>query len=367
MSDLNAGTGVNYPILDRAKRYGQLIAEGTDVDFNRFDMRPAKASRGKSAFVMTIGDRFMAHVEEELGSKWLVAEAMHSYGFPNAYFGIGYDGAAAILNDVITSGALPVSCLMHLAVSSADWFSDEEKYSNLMIGWAQACMDAGCVYGGGEMPELPDSLQKGAIQLSGSAVGFTPSNKMHYYRRLLYSGDAVIFAESSGIQVNALTKARRIADGLEDGFRTLVPGADGSYGRELLVSSHIYVPLVEWCQRNDMRVSAALHISGHGWRKLMRSAQEISYVIHTLPRRNPLFGFIQDQSGLSDRQMYAAFNMGAGFALIMPEADADRLLAHAETAGWPFRVFKAGVMRRGPRQVVIGPLNITLPGSSYPL
>jgi len=61
--------------------------------------------------------------------------------------------------------------------------------------------------------------------------------------------------------------------------------------------------------------------------------------------------------------MYGNFNMGAGFAVFIPEKDvklAQRIAK--EKYGW--QSGKAGYVDRGPRQVIIRPKNLTFRGET---
>ena len=67
--------------------------------------------------------RFLAHVEEGLGTKNLVADAMYRLYRTRSYYDhIAQDTVAMIVNDMVTLGALPLAVAMHLGAGSSDWF-----------------------------------------------------------------------------------------------------------------------------------------------------------------------------------------------------------------------------------------------------
>ena len=168
--------------------------------------------------------------------------------------------------------------------------------------------------------------------------------------------------ESSGIHANGLTLARTIASKLPDGYSTLL--SDGSlYGESLLTPTHIYAKLIQDLFEQHIDIHYMVNITGHGWRKLMRANRDFTYVINEIPKPQPVFKFIQEQSGNDDREMYGNFNMGAGFAIYLPEKDSDKAsrIAHQNHG---LKTLKAGHVEKGQKQVAIRPKNIVFEGKS---
>ena len=104
----------------------------------------------------------------------------------------------------------------------------------------------------------------------------------------------------------------------------------------------IYVEFVSQCQQAGLKLNYVAHVTGHGWRKLMRLdepfVQEIHYIrVQSLPCfsfsvRNPAPDFIW-------REMYATFNQGVGFVAYVAPETADAVLAPSPrprvTTRWP--------------------------------
>lgn len=130
-----AGTGVNYDAMDPFKRMAQLAARETAENIERFGVREIESSRGESAYLIETTYSYLAHVEEGLGTKNLVADAMYALNSNKSYYDhIAQDTVAMIVNDMITLGALPLSVAMHLAVGTSDWFKDEKRAGDLIDG-----------------------------------------------------------------------------------------------------------------------------------------------------------------------------------------------------------------------------------------
>ena len=66
--------------------------------------------------------------------------------------------------------------------------------------------------------------------------------------------------------------------------------------------------------------------------------------------------FIQRHAQQDDREAYSTLNMGAGFAIFVAAADAERTVQIAQAQGVGARV--AGVVETGPKQLLIEPLGI---------
>jgi phosphoribosylformylglycinamidine cyclo-ligase len=117
--------------------------------------------RGESAYLIEAEDHFLAHVEEGLGTKNLVADAVQAESGRCHYRAIGIDTVATIANDLVTCGALPIAVAMHAAVGDSGWFADENRAQELVRGFAEGCRAAGAVWGGGETPALRGMIEPG--------------------------------------------------------------------------------------------------------------------------------------------------------------------------------------------------------------
>lgn len=358
-----AGTGVNYDAMDPFKRMAQLAARETAGNIARLnggEFREFEPSRGESAYLIEAAQSYFAHVEEGLGTKNLVADAMYVLTGKSYYDHVAQCTVAMIVNDLVTLGALPLSVAMHLAVGTSDWFNDEKRTGDLITGWKNACNLARCTWGGGETPTLKGVVVPEAVVLSGSAIGIVKPKERLIIGKIAH-GDVIVIVESSGIHANGLTLARKIADKLPDGYLTKL--SDGrSYGEALLDPTHIYVGLVEDCLDAGVDIHYAVNVTGHGWRKLMRATQSFTYMIDTLPTQLPIFCFIQEYGPVDDQEAYGNLNMGAGFALYVKEADVEKVLTAATQLG--LKALAAGHIENGDKKVVVSPKGLEYAGET---
>ncbi|MDE3083998.1 MAG: phosphoribosylformylglycinamidine cyclo-ligase, partial [Verrucomicrobiota bacterium] len=164
-------SGVRYDQLDAFKRACQRAAHATATQLKAHGYSEPAAVRGESAYLIEAADHFLAHVEEGLGTKNLVADAVQAATGKYFYRAIGIDTVATIVNDLVTCGALPITVAMHAAAGDSAWFADEKRAAELVEGFAEGCRQAGATWGGGETPTLRGVIEPFAIELAGSALG----------------------------------------------------------------------------------------------------------------------------------------------------------------------------------------------------
>jgi phosphoribosylformylglycinamidine cyclo-ligase len=345
-------SGVRYDQLDAFKRACQRAAGATASALVSHGYWEPPAVRGESAYLLEAEDHYLAHVEEGLGTKNLAADAVRAAGGRCYYREIGIDTVATIVNDLVTCGALPVSVAMHAAVGDSSWFADESRAQHLVEGFAEGCRLAGAVWGGGETPTLQGIVEAAAIVLAGSAVGRIAPKNLRITGDV-QDGDAIIFLASSGVQTNGLTLCRKIAEQLPQGYET--PVGDGrTYGDALLAPSVIYVAFVRECQRRGLKLNYVAHVTGHGWRKLMRLDEPFVYEITSVRAEPALFRFLMKAGPIELREAYATFNMGVGFAAYVAPELVEAVVEAARSAGYD--AWRAGrVSRQGGRKAVVVP------------
>lgn len=357
-----AASGVNYDIMDPFKRLAQEAAAATARNVDRFGFHEVAETRGESAYLVETPDAYLAHVEEGLGTKNLVADAMFRLTGRTYYDNIAQDTVACIVNDMVTVGAVPVSVAMHLAVGSSEWFSNEQRVADLVRGFGRACDLSRAAWGGGETPVLRNIVQADTAVLAGSAMGIIRPKERRIAPRLA-EGDVILFLAASGIHANGLTLAQRIAVTLPDGY--LTPIGDGrTYGDALLDPTPIYVPVVDDILSAGILPHYAANVTGHGWRKLMRATEPFVYVIERIPEPPAVFTFMQEYGPVSDEEAYGNLNMGAGFALYLAPEDVEKASAIARSHG--IEPLAAGtVEKRGTdKRVVILPKGIEYGGET---
>jgi phosphoribosylformylglycinamidine cyclo-ligase len=90
--------------------------------------------------------------------------------------------------------------------------------------------------------------------------------------------------------------------------------------------THIYVKPVLELLDAGIPVRALAHITGDGLFNLVRTARAVGFDIEQWPTPRPIFALLQRLGSIADEEMYRAFNMGIGFALVVAPQAADDVL-----------------------------------------
>jgi phosphoribosylformylglycinamidine cyclo-ligase len=346
--------GVDYAVLDAGKRLAVKAALATSAHMEKRGGKVNEASRGESAFVFQAGDQTLALVLEGLGTKSIIARAVAEEG-RNHFDAVAYDTVAAIINDLCCVGAHPLVVNAYFATGKPDWFNHDEWYERLIEGWFNACVDAGCTWGGGESPSLPDLVDGDEIELAGSAVGVIPDDREPILGQHLTEGDEIVLVESSGLHANGSSLARLIAGELEAGYATALPSG-ALLGEALLRPSQMYTELVDSILDAGLPVTYMSHLTGHGFLKLMRPTHDLAYRITRLLPVPEVLDFLVEKAGMTPRIAYSTFNMGHGFAIYCGEGSGAKVVESAASKG--LKAIVAGCVESGQRGIVIEPLDI---------
>jgi phosphoribosylformylglycinamidine cyclo-ligase len=227
----------------------------------------------------------------------------------------------------------------------------------LAAGFADGCKLSNAVWGGGETPTLRGIVEPAAIVLAGSAVGRVRPKSLRITGGVR-DGDAIVLLASSGVHTNGLTLCRKVAGRVPQGYVT--PMDDGrAYGEALLDASVIYVRFVAALQAAGVRPHYAVHVTGHGWRKFMRLNEPFVYRLTEVRPPPAVFRFIMAAGPVEQREAYATFNMGVGFAVYVDPADADACVRLARESGYDAWVGGVVSKQGGRKAVEIEPLGIT--------
>lgn len=352
---------VNYSQADPVKILAQKQGLAT-ADNMPFGYREVAGTRGESAYVFKMGGSWGAFVQEGLGTKSLVAQSVYQTTGDSSYFrSIAQDTVACIINDLVSVGATPVVLNAYWSSSSYQWLTDNKLATDFIEGWHSACDQAKVVWGGGETQSLPGIIMEGSIEFAGSAFGVINSESNLIQGKNLSDGDAIVLIESSGVHANGISLIRDLAMSLPEGYQTRLN--DGKMlGETVLTATHIYAELVLALQEADIDIHYLSNITGHGWRKLMRAESDFSYEISIVPPIPEIFKFIADRTGNNATEMYGNYNMGVGYAVYVPNDQAQSVIDIASKLN--LKAWVAGQVKKGPKQVIIDPIKITFTGNS---
>jgi phosphoribosylformylglycinamidine cyclo-ligase len=249
----------------------------------------------------------------------------------NRHDTVGFDLVAMSVNDVLVTGAEPVFFLDYFATGRLQ----KDLAAKIIVGIADACLEAGCALIGGETAELPGFYAEGEYDLAGFAVGVVERSAI-IDGRTIVPGDQVIGIASSGLHSNGYSLARRALLGeMKLGLSDRFPGSDRTVAEVLLVPTKIYAKPVLAAMR-DVALKGLAHITGSGLpgnvprvlpagtkAVLDQSRWEVPHV----------FRAMEEGAGISRNEMYRTFNMGVGMVAIVDADGVDKTLAEFAAKG----------------------------------
>lgn len=262
-----------------------------------------------------------------VGTKTKVAAMMGSFK------GLGFDIVNHCVNDILCQGARPLFFMDYFATSKLSGLAFEE----VVTGCAEACQAVGAVLIGGETAEMPGVYLDDEIDLVGSIVGVVDMAKKLPTPEI-QPGDAVIGIASDGLHTNGFSLARRALfdmGGLSS--RDTVTGLTTSIGEELIRPHRCYFNAVyPLLQQENSGIRALAHITGGGlYDNVPRVLPSDIQVV--IERRSwtplPIFQMIQEIGGISDGDMFRAFNMGIGMVMIVDRTQAPGIVQQLVQAG----------------------------------
>ncbi len=267
----------------------------------------------------------VALATDSVGSKVMVAELARRFDT------IGIDCVAMNVNDLICVGAEPLALLDYLAVEQAD----PELLAALAVGLKAGAEAAGVEIPGGEVCQLPEVIRGHpspyGFDLVGSAFGTVALDAI-IDGSACAPGDALIGLPASGVHSNGLTLARRVLldqAGLDLDARPELLGGQ-SVADVLLEPTVIYVRAVMELLRSELPVHGLAHITGGGLLNLLRLGRNVGFDITEPLPVLPVFAAIAQLGDVSPAEMWEVFNMGCGFCVVVPEAEAGRVVALLE-------------------------------------
>jgi phosphoribosylformylglycinamidine cyclo-ligase len=279
-----------------------------------------------AAIVKITDNQYVAIKTDGVGTKTFIAQYMDKYDT------IGIDCVAMNVNDILCTGAEPISFLDYLAVQKSDPDLIEEIAKGLKTGADIAKVNIV----GGETAIMPHMIngvrEKIGFDLAGSALGsINPADVVDGSE--VKDGDILIGISSSGVHSNGLTLARHIFCNDDNFLLNNHFELGQSVGEELLKPTYIYVDEIIEMIREGIKVKLLAHITSDGLRNLTRIGENFGFEINYLPQPQAIFDLIQKYGRIDDTEMYEVYNMGIGMCAVLPREQCDSALQIAEKYG----------------------------------
>lgn len=272
---------------------------GVDVEAgNQFVEHIKKfTSVGNFSANIKIGRKNVFTTCDGVGTKLLVAKYL------NKYDTIGIDLVAMSVNDLLASGATPLSFMDYIACGKIT-----DTLKEVMKGIIAGCDLAECNLVGGETAEMPDMYDVDDIDLAGFAVGIA---KRRLPIKNIKRGDILLGLPSSGIHSNGLTLARKVIE--------------KELWLELLKPTKIYTKEMKNIL-NKKYVFGAAHITGGGFDNIKRILpSNMNYKLNYKWTVPDIFYFICERSKMFFEESSHIFNLGIGMVIVADRKKAERL------------------------------------------
>jgi len=252
------------------------------------------------------GGTLLATHTDGVGTKVMIAQSMKKYDT------VGIDCVAMNVNDIICTGAIPISFVDYIAANR----NDQEIFKQIVRGLVKGAKDAQVPIVGGETAILPDLIsgKNFSFDLAGMVVGILNKQDMILGNKIK-KGDIIIGVNSSGLHSNGYSLARKVLS--KYSMRDKIKGL-GVLGDVLLAPTKIYVKPVLQAIR-ECNIHGLAHITGGSFTKLLR-LKKTGFLLDNLPISPLIFQIIENQ-GVARKEMYKTFNMGIGFCLIAPKEE----------------------------------------------
>jgi len=240
---------------------------------------------------------------------------------------IGIDLVAMCVNDVVVCGAEPLFFLDYFATGKLS----SDVGAEVVAGIAEGCYQAGCALVGGETAEMPGFYADGEFDLAGFCVGVADREKIIDGSKV-EEGDCLIGIPSSGVHSNGYSLVRKIVFekmGLE--INDTIKELEQTVAQEFLKPTRIYVKeILDLIKR--FNVKGMVHITGGGfYENIPRVLPEgLSVNIDGDIPVLPVFKWMKNVAGLSEREMFTTFNCGTGFVVIVPQSQKEAVLENSD-------------------------------------
>jgi phosphoribosylformylglycinamidine cyclo-ligase len=284
----------------------------------------------------------LALTTDGVGTKILLAREA------NRWEPIGVDCVANNVNDLICVGAVPLALLDYMATDRIDEGVLDEVARGLFLGAELA----GIAIPGGEIAQIGEMLADSSgggpmLDLVGTAIGALPPSggraeapgQARAWRAAVDGsavrpGDVVIGLPSSGLHSNGYSLARHAL--FKKGGMSLsdqVPGTGRRLADALLQPTRVYVTAAEALWSAGITPRGMAHISGGGLLNIARLAADVSYELDALVPAPEIFALIAAKGDIPPATMYATFNMGIGFCVVVGKSEQQAALQAFKQAG----------------------------------
>ena len=256
---------------------------------------------GHFAGLIDFGPLCLALTTDGVGTKMLVADQMEDWST------VGIDCIAMNVNDLYVMNMEPVSFVDYIATDKLSI----DKMAQIGIGLNEGAKQANIDIVGGETASLRGLVH--GLDLAGACLGVQEKKKIITGEKIR-PGNKIVGVPSTGIHSNGLSLARRVVEKYGS-YDTKLTNKK-TIGQELLTPTRIYIEVPKVTAK--CTIHGMCHVTGGGLLNFKRLSK-YGFVFDNPIAPPEIFGWIQKKGDISDEEMYRTFNMGMGYAYVVPE------------------------------------------------
>lgn len=267
---------------------------------------------GHFAGLLDFGDTALALTTDGVGTKMLVADQMEDWST------VGIDCIAMNVNDLYVMNMEPVAFVDYIATDKLSI----DKMAQIGIGLNAGAQQANIDIVGGETASLRGLVN--GLDLAGTCLGMQKKDRIISGEKIK-PGDVIVGVASTGVHSNGLSLARAVVEkyaGYDKKFK-----GKKTFGQELLTPTRIYHESLKVTA--SCRVNGMCHVTGGGLLNFTRLSK-YGFLFDTPITPPEIFTWIQKNGDITQAEMYRTFNMGMGYAYIVPQASVATVLKMAK-------------------------------------
>ena len=269
---------------------------------------------GHFAGLIDFGSKVLSLCTDGVGTKMRVADDLGDWTT------VGIDCIAMNVNDMYVMNIEPVAFVDYIATEGIN----TEQMIQIGIGLNEGAKRANMNIVGGETATLKGMIN--GLDLAGTCLGVQDRDQVVTGEKVV-PGDVIIGVASTGVHSNGYTLARKIATE-NGGYGVKLPSGK-TVGEALITPTRIYSEVLDVCRAAE--VHGMCHVTGGGLLNFLRISDYGFSIEDPMPVPE-ILQWIKEKGELETNELYRTFNMGMGFAFIVPEASVAKILAMVDGA-----------------------------------
>ena len=289
-----------------SKGVSELIHQ---LSYHRQDNYKMIGNLGNFSGLIDFGSKVLAMCTDGVGTKMEVANDLNNWST------VGIDCIAMNVNDMYVMNIEPIAFVDYIATEKIN----PDQMKQIGIGLNKGAEISNINIVGGETATLKDIIT--GIDLAGTCVGVQDKNKVITGEKIV-PNDIIIGVASTGIHSNGYTLARKIVNEMGDYTEKLPSGK--TIGESLLTPTRIYNEVINVCKQ--VEVHGMCHITGGGLLNFLRITNYGFSIDNPMPIPE-ILQWIAKKGELDTIELYKTFNMGMGYAYVVPPSSVNKILS----------------------------------------